>query len=393
MKTLIISLIILALGIWLGILVHHDSGYVLVSYQHWSLETSLWVAIAALFIALLAIYLLLRLISWLLSLSTRFQRWSGKHKQQKSQQQTQSGLCLLAEGNWKKSEETLTKAAKNQPIPLINYLACARAAQEQQDFPKRDEYLKLAFETSKDEEVAIALTQAQLQMSAKQWEQALATLRHLQSLKPNHSYVLKCLQAVYVKLEDWQSLQQLLPQLKKFRVLTPQKYNKLEKATALARLNQFNTSEQTSDQLTGLWKSINKNLHDDFDLLSLYIDHLIALLQDQQAFKLIDNALKRSWHSSLVEFIPRLANIDANKRLSYCEQWYQQHPKNATLLYCLGNLCEQMQLWGKAKDYLESCIAQHPQQKAYLLLGNVYAQLSDNAKAQSSYKKGLEVSD
>lgn len=391
MKALIITVLVLAIGIWLGIMVHHDSGYVLVAYQHWSIESSLWVAVAALVVFVLVLYLLVRLLSWLLNLSSRYRRWSGNHRAQKSQQQTQAGLCLLAEGSWKKAEETLIKAASHQTAPLINYLASARAAQELQDFPKRDEYLKIAFETSKDEEMAIGLTQAQLQISAKQWEQALATLRHLQSIKPNHKYVLKCLQAVYAKVEDWASLQTLLPQLKKLKVLSPQKYQGLEKRVAIALLHAFNTEESSADQLQLTWRTINKSLHTDFDLIELYLHHLVALGQDQEALKLIESTLKRSWHSSLLEFIPMLSSIDHEKLLTICEHWHKQHPKNPTLLFCLGRLCEHMQLWGKAKDYLEDCVSAHPQQRAYLHLGLVYQALGDNAKALDSFKKGLQL--
>ncbi|MDF1760676.1 MAG: heme biosynthesis HemY N-terminal domain-containing protein [Coxiellaceae bacterium] len=391
MKALIITLIILGIGIWLGILMHHDSGYVLVAYNHWSLETSIWVAIVAVLVTVIVLYLLVKLINGLLNLSSRYRRWCGNYRTSKSQRLTQSGLCLLAEGNWKKAEDALTKAAENQPAPLINYLASARAAQELQNFPKRDEYLKIAFETSKDEEMAIGITQAQLQISAKQWEQALATLRHLQQIKPNHNYVLKLLQVVYVKVEDWDSLQTLLPQLKKYKVLSIQKFNALEKRVAIARLQRFSTDNSDYDHLQTLWKSINKSLYNDFDVLGVYLNHLIELGQDKSAFSLIESALKRSWNSELLEFIPRLGSVENDKLLHLCEQQYKNHPKNANLLYCLGRICERLQLWGKAKDYLEDCIKQTPQARAYLCLGRVYEALGDQAKALYSYKHGLQL--
>ncbi len=391
MKTLILTLIILAIAIWLGILMHHDSGYVLIAYNHWSLETSLWVAVVAVFVVVIVLYLLVKLINGLLNLSGRYRRWCGNYRISKSQRLTQSGLCLLAEGNWKKAEDALTKAAENQPAPLINYLASARAAQELQNFQKRDEYLKVAFDTSKDEEVAIGLTQAQLQISAKQWEQALATLRHLQQLKPNHNYVLKLLQYVYVRVEDWESLQSLLPQLKKQKILSIQKYKALEKQVAIARLSSFNASEADYDQLSRLWKSIDKGLYHDCDVLNLYLNYMIELGQEKSALSSIETALKRTWNSELLEFIPRLASLDNTKLLHTCEQWYQHHPKNTNLLYCLGRLCERLQLWGKAKDYLEACIQHHPQARAYLSLGRVYEALGDESKALYSYKHGLQL--
>ena len=222
MKSILLILILLAMGVWLGIAIHSDSGYVLIAYHNWSIESSIWVALCTTLILFIIIYSILRLLIRTSNLSNRLRNWSGSKKQKNAQKLTQNGLCALAEGHWKKALDALEKSARHYPTPLINYLASARAAQELQDYELRDNLLRKAAKSTRGTELAIGLTQAQLQIAAKQWEQALATLRHLHYLQPRHCYTLKLLYSVYLKLEDWSNLKKLLDPLKKYKALPKQ---------------------------------------------------------------------------------------------------------------------------------------------------------------------------
>ncbi|WBV63404.1 hypothetical protein PGH43_00365 [Legionella pneumophila 130b] len=77
--------------------------------------------------------------------------------------------------------------------------------------------------------IAVELTQAQLQLANHQWEQALATLKHLQDLAPRHPYVLKLLMNLYEEIKDWQQLIALLPDLKKNHIISDQAFEQLQK--------------------------------------------------------------------------------------------------------------------------------------------------------------------
>ena len=62
----------------------------------------------------------------------------------------------------------------------------------------------------------MGITQAQLQLARNQLEQCLATLLELRKKDPHHPFVLKLLHQVYLRLQDWQQLALLLPELKKY---------------------------------------------------------------------------------------------------------------------------------------------------------------------------------
>ena len=67
-------------------------------------------------------------------------------------------------------------------------------------------------------DVAVSLTQAELQLADHQLEQALATLKHLRSVAPKHTYVLRLLRRLYEQLGDWEHLRELLPELRRRKV-------------------------------------------------------------------------------------------------------------------------------------------------------------------------------
>ena len=66
--------------------------------------------------------------------------------------------------------------------------------------------IRLAHDAMPSADVAVSLTQAELQMSGGQWEQSLATLLQLKSSSPRHPQVLAMLAEVFEELADWQAL-------------------------------------------------------------------------------------------------------------------------------------------------------------------------------------------
>ena len=74
-------------------------------------------------------------------------------------------------------------------------------------------------------DVAVGLTQAELQLAHQQYEQALATLMHVRSLSPKHNYVLKLLKKLYENLGEWKKLEEILPDLRRRKVIGDKERN------------------------------------------------------------------------------------------------------------------------------------------------------------------------
>ncbi len=221
MKKLFIFITVVLFSILLGLYIKQDSGYILISYKTWIIELSLWLGVIFILLTVVVMHKLLSFLSFILDIPQRTKLWFRNHQQKKAYSQTSDGLLKLAEGNYKKAEKLLIRAAKNQYKPLINYLTAARAAQGLFDINKRDEYLRKAFECSPKSGLSIGLMQADLQLKNKEHEAALATLNHLQMEYGNNKLVLKQLLIVFIKLKDWHNVIRLLPELARYRLYSP----------------------------------------------------------------------------------------------------------------------------------------------------------------------------
>src|SRR3990167_10805909 len=249
---LLVSFVLLLMSIYLGIEVSKVPNYVLITYHHWMIETSLWVAVLCLLVLFFVLYWIIRFLARTATAAKRYHYWRMSRRHRKARTLTQRGLCELAEGDWSQAEEILVRAAKLSKKPLIDYLSAARAAQAQQAFERRDNYLRLAHHADKKATIAIGLTQAQLQIESKQWEQALATLQHLYQRSPTHCYILKLLALVYVELNEWASAEKLLLPLKKYHALPEKEYLQLERRVYLCLLSQ--AGQKPTATLLQFWR-------------------------------------------------------------------------------------------------------------------------------------------
>ena len=271
---------------------------------------------------------------------------------------------------------------------MINYLAAAKAAQEQSKSEKRDLYLKLAHQTTPGAEVAVGLAQAELQLSHNQVEHGLATLRHLQTVAPDHVYVLKLLKQIYLQLGDWQSLQELMPAIKKHKLLSKVQYQELQQQLTLGLLSLMEKQTDLA-ALQLFWKNLTKEVKKEAQITGKYAQLLMKLREQKEAEQVLRNYLKQDWDPTLMKVYGELQEADPEQQLKFAESCLKQHQKDPALLKTLGDLAIRCQLWGKAKDYLQQSIAIKPAPSNYHALGSLLERLNDYDGARNAYRQGL----
>ena len=379
---------VLFLSIYLGIQLKDDPGYVLIAVHHWTIESTLWVAIISLCFLFIILHGLLLMTHWLLNLPSTWQYWRTKQRSQHAQAKTRKGLIEFSEGHWLQAKNDLIKALPDSDAPLLNYLTAARAAQEMGDSKLRDDYLREAQQAMPEARIAVELTQAQLQLANQQWEQALATLRHLQDLAPQHAYVLKLLVHLYEEVKDWPQLIALLPALKRNQVVSNEIYDSLEKNAYLqAMLDLIKQDQETP--LTTFMDKLPRHLNQDAELIAPYCRYLLSKHQDAKIESRLRRSLYKRYDEKLIEIY---GEINCNEgQLKFAESLLKSQPHAANLLLCLGRLCIQKNLWGKAKTYLEQSLACKEQASTYMALGKLLEQLNETNAAVEAYRRGLEI--
>lgn len=384
-----IFLLLLA-SIWLGLQLQHDPGYVLIAIGSWTLESTLWVALCALFILVLLMYCTLTMLAWIIQRPTAWKNWAAKRRSHLAQKKTRQGLIEFSEGYWLEAKNHLIKALPGTDTPLLNYLTAARAAQEMGDNRLRDDYLRRAQQSMPEAKIAVELTQAQLQLANRQWEQALATLKHLHHLAPNHPYVLKLLMHLYEEVRDWPQLISLLPELKRNQIISGDDYRHLEQHTYLQAMADLMKHHQAT-ALYDLFASLPKRLRDDPDIITTYCQFLIdTQKQYEEAERLLRRSLSKQFNESLIALYGKLKQDTA--RLDFIESFLKKHPHSAALFLCLARLSQAQNLWGKAKTYLEKSITLNETREAYYELGELLEYLNDEHGACKAYQQGLKLS-
>lgn len=373
-------------AVWCGLKISTELGVATFTYGGWVMTMPLWFAFVSWLLGFLLLYCLLSLLRNIRKLGSRAHKWGQSRHIQKAARQTGQGLVDLAEGHWQSAEKLLLKAAPNQPTPLINYLAAARAAQEQGEYQRRDDYLRMAHESTPNSKIAVGLTQAQLQMSHHQLEHSLATLRHLQESSPHHPYVLKLLKHIYLDLEDWDSLLALIPELKKRKVITKEQATQLTIQVYRGLIQQA-MKQNDEQKLQTTWGEIPRQLQKEKELVIPYANALIKQQDNAKAEQLIRDALKNQWDPELVDLYGEIQGANSNKQLQMAEGWLKHNGPSADLLLTLGRLCIRNQLWGKARDYLSGSIAISPQASTYTQLGLLLEYLKEPAAAMNAYRK------
>ncbi len=388
-KLLFYSLIFLIVAVYIALIAKEDPGYALLSHGDWSIEGTMVLLIGVLSTIIASILLLVFLIVKTIKFPSQISHWNQNRKTLKALKNCNQGYIELAEGNWREAENHLRKSAHTSGMPILNYLAAARAAQEGGAQQRRDDYLLQAHKSDPQADIAIGLTQAELQIKDGQAEQALATLMHLRTLAPKHQQVLKMLFRVYQQLNSWQDLEKLLPELRKNNIFSYQELSQYEQALS-KRLMLQALQNKNQGELNLIWQRLPKATRTEPEMIQFYCQLLLSLGDHDQVLELIREGLKHHWDAALILLYGQVKEPDVAKQLEKAESWLSDNGRSAELLLTLGRLSIYNQLWGKARDYISESIVVAPSTEAYQLLGKLYEnQLDDSVEAMNCYREGL----
>jgi HemY protein len=391
MLRFIFILFILILSVWLGVFLANNQALTFVVFRDWIIEMPLWFTILSLIIIFLLLFGLLRFFDSIGFSFYRFRNWLRWRRKYKAYSKTNRGLLELIEGQWRKAEYCLLAGIPQSDDAIINYLAAAKAAHEQAEFDKRDNYLQKAYDLAPQSAIPIGLIQAQLQFDQGQLELALATLNRLRALAPKQEQVLLLLKKLYIRLSDWSDLLNLIPSLRKIKSIDMQMLNHLEQNI----YKELMTSAGNKKDLEGLhqvWKSLPKKLKRSPLLVNTYVKQLLKFDNASPEVELlIHQTLKKTWDSDLVYTYGKLENVDPKYQLTHAEQWLSIYGPQPVLLLSLGRICIRNLLWGKARYYLEENLKNNPFPETYLEYAKLLERLGEVEQAIQHYHSGLEL--
>jgi len=394
-KRLFLFLALLFTGTLLGHYMLQGSGYILISFQQWVIETSLWVFVLLLTAAIIIIYGSLHFITSLMATPDSIKNWKEKRGINKAVGKTVKGLIYLAEGDFKNSERYLMAGAHGNG-KIINYLAAARAAQMAGNFERSDDFMAQAAKSTKGAELAVGLQQAQLQLERNQFEQCLATSLRLKQQFPKHQYVNKMLMKAHMALNDWKAVLEILPQVNKHKLLPNKETAKLE-IKAYGKLIEHmirsrDSSSKDPKALISIWKNVPKNTIKHLDFVPLahaFIEHLIQLGAYEEAEIELRNILPHHFTPELINLYGWVKGKDPKRQLLFAQDQLKQRPNDAGLLLSLGRISMLNNEFIQAQEYFEASLAQQNSAETRSELSRLYLAKHEDEKAIEMLRQGL----
>lgn len=384
MKAGLAIVVMLALGALAGHYLLQENGYVLVSFHGYVVEMSVPVAI---FLMILA-YLALRLLAWIWRVPRELGEATARVRLRWAGRQTTRGYIAIAEGKLAHGERLLTRGARRSGAPLMNYLAAARLAHQQNDADRRDGWLRLAYEQEPAAADAVLLAQAEMQMDDQAFDQALATLGRVREHNPKHGQALKLLAALHWRRQEWRSLVDLLPALRAMPPLPPEKLNRWT-ADAFESLLADPALGETG--VGKLWDEVPKILRRESRLVLARAQALARCGAVAAAEAEIRRALRDQWDAGLIRLYGELQLPESAQHLKNAEAFLKDRPEDPDLLLTVGRLSFRTQLWGKARSYLETSLAIRPAAETCEALGQLMERIGDREAATKAFQRGLAM--
>ena len=309
-------------------------GYLLIAMANKQIEMSLLVASVLNILLFVVLFVLLRIIRAVFGGQHGLVSWARK---QRSMNRTTQGLIAFVEGRWDFARKTLARSAGNSPTPLINYLFAARASSGAGDSKAVDGFLKQAELSTKGADVAIGLTQAELQIQNNQFEQALATLIRVKKIKHKHPEVLRLLLRVYCQLNDWDQVLALLPSLKNVDRFSADELLKLARQACCEKLKRAAALPDIK-KLLEQWRQLPNNYKKDQQLVICYVEQLILRHLYDDAEQLLAEKIQRHYHIALVSLYGDIVSTKLTRQLTLLEKLLPTHASDAVLLLAVGKI-------------------------------------------------------
>ena len=385
---LLIALLALVAAVAVGHFIAVDPGFIVIGIGGKVVRTTFAFFVIVILAAVLTLYIGMRLLAHLLALRGRLGRWSGDYRRRRAYRSLADGLLARAAGDHARAERLFSLGADDNAQSEVHYLAAAEAAQAMHANGRRDNYLRLARDLKPDAVPALELQRAAWLLDQDHIDEAAALIDELSASQVSSPPLLRLRLRLLERRHDMAGVLQLMPAVRRDRVMSYDEANVLERdcAVAVLRGNALRPAE-----LTAVWEGLSKSLRATPQVLAAYVQALCRVSRDDEAERLLARQIDRVWHSDLAALYGEIECQPAARQLRRVEQWAAQHDADPGLRLARARLAIRAQLWGLARTQLELLIADHPLPLFYRLLAEVADGAGDANAALRYRKRGLEL--
>jgi len=399
-RLFLLLLVVLLAAVALAYFVQLDAGYVLVDFHGVSVESSVWIALLCVLIGAIVLYVLLRVLTALVNAGARLLGFSpprgpiaslGESLRDRRRRRGVGAFIAFFEGRWRNAMRQLERGAAHADAPIVNYLFAARASEEMGDLGRADALLDRAAATPGSDAV-VAVARAEMHLRAGENERALEILDALGPEVSQQPAAARLVVETLQRLENWERLAALLPEVARYRLLQEARLQRLEERVYSALLAaQPAGGAGGLDRLHTVWRSVPSHARRLPAVMAAYSKVLDEAGAGAEAAVLLASALRSEAHPLLIRAYGLLDLEDRKKQLGFAESLLRRTPEDAELLLALGRISLRNELWGKARDYLESSLGRQWRPDTCAELAGLYERLGENERSRVLLQRALHA--
>jgi HemY protein len=377
--------LLFVIAVALAVVGRLDAGQVLLVYPPYRVDISLNLFVVGLVVLFILLYSLIRILRNVVKMPRRVAAYRMRAREAKAQAALREAVGNLFAGRFSRAEkaarDALTNNANKGPAGLI----AASAAHRMREYARRDEWLKQI--DGADWQDARLMASAELRADGRDADGALAALTEMRSQGGRRIQAQQIALRAQQQLKNWAEVLKLVKSLEKREAIHPAAAVRLRQQAAE---NLLRDRRHDADALLQLWNSLSASEKHSPRLADLAAELLVALNRHQAARKIIEDALANNWEARLLRRYPDTAGDDPLPLIQKAEAWHKERPEDADLLFSLGRLCLQQQLWGKAQAFLEQALKLADNEaltiRTHRALARLFEQLGDTGRASEHYR-------
>ncbi|MGY8523741.1 heme biosynthesis HemY N-terminal domain-containing protein [Paracidovorax citrulli] len=392
MRFLFWVVVLCAGAVGLALFTQFNQSNVVLFYPPYRVELSLNLALALLLLLFFVAWTVLSAIRHLSEMPGRASAYRERNRMLKAQAALRESIENLFAGRFARAERAAREAQAWRDQAQTAALIGARAADQMQEAERRDAWL--AQVNGPEREQARLVSLAEMQVDARDAEGALATIAQLQSQGARQIHVQRIALRAQQHLKNWNEVLRLARSLEKRNALHPVLALRLKQMACEALLEE---RRHDPEALQDFWRSLSTDERRAARIAEPAARYFSQLGRQQEARRIVEDALKSNWDSRLVLRYADCAEPGrALPQIQQAEQWLAQHPNDPELHFTLGSLCLGEQLWGKAQANFERALKyadgddteqRRLRVRAHLALARLYEHTERPEDAQRHYRE------
>ena len=323
---------VLLAGLIAGPYLSGNQGYVRIETAETIYEMSLTMLIILFLAGLAIIYSIEWVITRFLRLSNNTYSWFSRRKRTKAQRQTLEGLMKMNEGDYAKAEKLIGKNAKHADEPILNLIKAAEAAQQRGDEFSANRYLINATELAGTDNLLVEIARTRILLQQNKLPAARSSVDSLLEMAGRNKEVLKLAVEIYRRSKAYQALDNILSIVENAGIYPLEQFSDLKQEIENGLLDE-KMNEEGIDGLLSWWESQPRSRRNDPDLKVALIQRLIDCNDQESAYELTLEAVKKSSDDAplpngLCKQINRLQPVDNSKLIKLLEKRSKQVPSS-----------------------------------------------------------------